>query len=116
MPAKPTKYGIKVWERAGSTNGYVCEFEVYVGKPPGGEREVNLGSRVVKRLTRNIQGKNHHVYFDNYFNSVRLVSDLLQDGIYACGTAPNIGHGTIEFSTQLSEGATLFVASTSFCM
>eukprot|EP00112_Aurelia_sp_Birch-Aquarium-sp1_P024716 Seg794.2 transcript_id=Seg794.2/GoldUCD/mRNA.D3Y31 product="PiggyBac transposable element-derived protein 3" protein_id=Seg794.2/GoldUCD/D3Y31 len=57
MHAKPTKHGIKVWERADSTNGYVCEFEVYVGKPPGGQREVNLGSNVVQRLTRNIQGK-----------------------------------------------------------
>ena len=28
MPAKPTKYGIKVWERADSKNGYVCEFQV----------------------------------------------------------------------------------------
>ena len=28
-----------------------------MGKPSGGEREVNLGSNVVKRLTRNIRGK-----------------------------------------------------------
>ena len=35
MPAKPTKYGIKVWVRADSTNGYVNEFSVYVGKPSG---------------------------------------------------------------------------------
>ena len=28
MPAKPTKYGINVWERADSKNGYVCEFQV----------------------------------------------------------------------------------------
>ena len=33
MPAKSTKYGIKVLERANSKNGYVCEFEVYLGKP-----------------------------------------------------------------------------------
>ena len=31
MPAKPTKYRIKVWVRADSHNGYVNEFDVYVG-------------------------------------------------------------------------------------
>ena len=35
MPAKPTKYGIKVWVRADSHNGYKNEFQVYVGRPAG---------------------------------------------------------------------------------
>ena len=37
MPAKPTKYRIKVWVRAASHNGYANEFEfqVYVGRPAG---------------------------------------------------------------------------------
>ena len=57
MPAKPTKYGIKVWERADSKNGYVCEFQVYVGKPGGNHgREKELGRKVVERLT-NVKGK-----------------------------------------------------------
>ena len=64
-----------------------------MGKPSGGEREVNLGSNVVKRLTRNIRGINHHVYFVNYFNGVGLVSDLLQDDIYDCGTVKNNAKG-----------------------
>ena len=34
MPAKPTKYGIKVWARG---NSYVSDFEVYVGRPAGGQ-------------------------------------------------------------------------------
>ena len=38
MPAKPTKYGIKVWVHADSRSGFVNEFDVYVGKPPGKER------------------------------------------------------------------------------
>ena len=32
MPAKPTKYGIKVWMAADSSNGYVLNFDVYLGK------------------------------------------------------------------------------------
>ena len=32
MLAKPTKYGIKVWMAADPSNGYVLNFDVYLGK------------------------------------------------------------------------------------
>ena len=32
MPMKPIKRGIKMWCRADSTNGYLCEFDIYTGK------------------------------------------------------------------------------------
>ena len=35
IPQKPTKRGLKVWMRADSTNGYVSEFQIYVGKEKG---------------------------------------------------------------------------------
>lgn len=35
LPAKPTNFGIKVWERASPPNGYVYEFQVYTGKVNG---------------------------------------------------------------------------------
>ena len=69
MPAKPTKYGIKVWVCADSRSGFVNEFDVYVGKPPRKEREVGPGKKVVLKL--------HHVFFDNYFNSFELQEELL---------------------------------------
>ena len=31
LPAKPTKYGIKGWMAADSSNGYVVNFSVYLG-------------------------------------------------------------------------------------
>ena len=46
-----------------------------------------LGARVVKDLTKELQGKWHHVYFDNLFTSYSLLSDLEKSGIYGCGTA-----------------------------
>ena len=46
LPNKPIKHGMKVWMRADSHNGYVSEFQVYVGK--SGDSEKGLGSRVVK--------------------------------------------------------------------
>ena len=76
MPAKPTKHWNKAWARADSSNGFVSEFEVYVEKPNGGGREIELRRKVVSKLTEKIKGKNHHVYFDNYFNGVKLMNYL----------------------------------------
>lgn len=36
MPAKPTKYGIKVWMATDSDNGYVANFSVYLGSEGNG--------------------------------------------------------------------------------
>ncbi|XP_033748367.1 piggyBac transposable element-derived protein 4-like isoform X2 [Pecten maximus] len=88
MPAKPVKFGIKVWERADSTNGYVNKLQIYTGRAGNeqGKREVGLAARVVTDLTRDIVGSSRHVYVDNFFSSPQLFSDLLKDGLYACGT------------------------------
>lgn len=40
--------------------------------------------RVVKDLTRKLVGNGHHIYLDNYFNSVELQQDLRNEQIYAC--------------------------------
>ena len=58
---------------------------MYTGKV--GSAEKQLGQRVVKELTCHLKGKNHHVFFDNFFTSEQLIQDLLKDGIYGCGTA-----------------------------
>ena len=84
MPAKPVKRGIKVWCRADSHNGYMCEVQVYTGK--GDDVEGGLGKRVVLDLARKLEGKKYHLYFDNFFCSVSLLATLLQRGLYACGT------------------------------
>lgn len=55
MPMKPTKRGFKVWVRADSENGYVCQLECYTGKQ-GSTAEVGLGGNVVARLTRDLVG------------------------------------------------------------
>ena len=38
LPAKRTKYGVKVWEICDARNGYCFDFDVYLGRPtdPGG--------------------------------------------------------------------------------
>ena len=61
MPAKPIKRGIKVWCRADSYNGYMCEVQVYTGR--SGSAEGGLGKRVVLELSRKLEGKKHHLLF-----------------------------------------------------
>ena len=86
MPAKPTKYGIKVWMAADSSNGYVLNFDVYLGKEANQQRIFGLGYDVVTKLVRPFMNKNHHVYFDNFFSSLTLLEHLEANGTYACAT------------------------------
>ncbi|XP_062606783.1 piggyBac transposable element-derived protein 4-like [Saccostrea cucullata] len=85
LPAKPIKRGIKVWMRCDSENAFLTDFNIYLGKGEA-TSEHGLGHDVVTKLSRDITGKNHHLYFDNYFTSVKLMEDLLEENIYACGT------------------------------
>jgi hypothetical protein len=85
VPKKPIRRGIKSWVRADSHNGYICQFEIYTGKD-GNNVTRNLGESVVTKLTRELVGGNYHAYFDNYFTSVPLLKNLLDDSIYSCGT------------------------------
>ena len=74
LPKKPVKRGFKIWMRGDSINGYISELEVYMGKQ--GDK-VEVGGRLLKH---------HHIYFDNYFSSVDLLS-LSRCGLYGCGSA-----------------------------
>ncbi|XP_055918585.1 piggyBac transposable element-derived protein 4-like [Eupeodes corollae] len=84
MPMKPIKRGYKVWIRA-NESAYISEFQIYTGRSSDSV-ELNLGARVVKDLTQKLIGKGHHVFFDNFFNSVQLQKDLKNQTIYSCGT------------------------------
>jgi len=80
MPMKPVKRGIKVWVCTEALSGFVCDFHVYTGKQQDGTVEQN-------KLTRNFTGRNHHVFYDNFFSTVKLAEDLLEDNIYLYATA-----------------------------
>ena len=85
MPAKLTKYGIKVWMPSDPTNGYTNEFHVYTGKVQG-RREVGLSERVVCDLLR-IGNRHHIINVEKFFTSYDLIQRLLQNGTNARGTA-----------------------------
>jgi hypothetical protein len=50
--------------------------------------------------TPQLKGKNHHVFFDNFFTGYDLLAGLVEDGIYSCGTARKDRRG---FPEQLKE-------------
>ena len=86
MLMKPVKRGIKVWVCTEASSSFVCDFQVYTGKRQDGAAEQNLGYRVVHDLTRNFTGRNHHVFYVNFFLTVKLTEDLLEEGIYLCAS------------------------------
>ena len=45
LPKKPVKRGFKIWVRADSHNGYMCEFECYTGKK-GDTTEIGLSAHM----------------------------------------------------------------------
>lgn len=85
MPAKPIKRGMKIWMCCDAKNAYLSRFSVYLGKRDNGP-EQGLGHNVVTTLTDNIQGTYRWIYFDNFFTGVPLLEDLLESGLYGCGT------------------------------
>ena len=48
VPLKPVRRGFKIWVRADSINGYICDFSVYTGKD--GAPVKDLGAKVVKNM------------------------------------------------------------------
>jgi len=60
-------------------SGYVCNMEIYSAE--GKELE----KTVLSLLDRNL-GQNHHIYQDNFYNSVRLAQTLLDRNVRVCGT------------------------------
>ena len=67
MPAKPTKYGIKVWMAADASNGYVLNCSVYEGSEEGNALIHGLGYDIVMKMARPYLNKNHYLFFDNFF-------------------------------------------------
>ena len=67
MPAKPIKYGIKVWMGADSANGYVCNFDVYLGNSNDKQRIHGLGYDVVMKIIEPYMNKIHHGFLITFF-------------------------------------------------
>lgn len=89
IPNKPAKYGIKLILICDASTKYMLGAEPYLGK--GGTtvpREgISLGHYYTKELTRPYHGSHRNVTTDNWFTSVPLTADLLNNcGMTLVGT------------------------------
>ena len=83
MPAKPTKYGIKVWMAANAKNSYVSNFAVYLGQAENIRRRIHgLGYDVAMKMTEPFLNNYRHIFF----TGMRLLDHLFAQNKYACGT------------------------------
>jgi len=78
-PGKITKDGVPVSMMCEAESGYVCNMEIY-----SAERK-KLENTMFSLLDRNL-GQSHHIYQDNFYNSVRLAETLLDRNVRVCGT------------------------------
>lgn len=80
IPNKPAKYGLKIIALVDSKTYYSYNLEIYAGKQPNGPYQVNNSAcSVVKRLIRPISGSGRNITCDNWFTSIPLADDLLNN-------------------------------------
>ncbi|KAI4476082.1 hypothetical protein M0804_013878 [Polistes exclamans] len=78
-PAKTTKYGILIRVLSEARTGYVSNFCVYAAD-----------GKILEETVLSVVGpyKNmwHHIYQDNYYNSVNMAKIFLKNKLRVCGT------------------------------
>ena len=83
MPAKPHKWGFKLWRRSG-VSGFLYGFSVYEGKVQGQEiPECGVSGDIVLKLIKTLpKNAGFKIFAHNYFTSVPLVAKLLKDDFF----------------------------------
>ena len=81
---KPIKWGFKCWFRCASWNGYLHEFDLYLGKKQN--IEVNLVIGMVMQLSEKLEDIFCNLLFDIFFNSPLLINNMFEENIYEIGT------------------------------
>ena len=99
---KPTKWGVKLWVLADSSNGYTVDFNVYIGRHAAETVSgKGLGYDVVMKLIQPVHHQGYHLFFDNYYFSVVLFRDLFDVGVLATGT---ISESRRQFPESIKNG------------
>ena len=63
----------------------MLEFDVYLGRV-GTPTPHGVGYHVIMNLAQRFLNKGHHLYFDNFFSSVKLAQDLEKQKTFCCST------------------------------
>ncbi|XP_063958469.1 piggyBac transposable element-derived protein 4-like [Lytechinus pictus] len=100
---KPTKWGFKLWVVADSKTGYTFDFDVYIGRREQAS-ENGLSYDVVFSLCENLLHQGYKLYIDNFYTSMKLLTDLKRNQVWACGTANSNRRGfPVEFKTTIKD-------------
>ena len=84
IKGKPVKFGYKLWMLC-SSDGYLYNFEIYFGKDVS--RTNPLGTHVAEKMLSPVTDPSQHVvFFDNFFTSHMLLTNLARENVRACGT------------------------------
>ncbi|KAJ8940139.1 hypothetical protein NQ314_010806 [Rhamnusium bicolor] len=104
---KKSKYGIKFYELT-THEGYILNLEIYHGRDrnqpkPG---KTSKTEELVLRLLGPYLNKGHHVYMDNFYNSVSLSSKLLTYKTHSTGTlrVDRRGNPAVVINKKLRKG------------
>ena len=68
-----------------SAQGYVLNIEIYKGHRENEENMTTIES-LVMRLMQSYLNKGHHLFMDNYYNSLPLSNKLLSKKTHVTGT------------------------------
>lgn len=80
MKSKPAKYGIKIFAMTCARTFYTNNLEIYGGRQPEGPFETDNSTKaVVERMIQPISGTGRNVTTDNWFTSIPLCGELLQN-------------------------------------
>lgn len=101
---KTHKYGVKLYKLC-TPEGYTFNLLVYTGKGESG-REKDHGQKTVMKLIKDLTNTGRLVITDNFYNSVNLAEELIQNKTFICGTLrPNRrGLSKCVISTKLKKG------------
>ena len=84
---KPIRFGYKLWALC-SYDGYPYHVDIYCGKSAVADGP--LGERVVMKMVDVVKCNSalnrHHLFFDNFFTSHRLLTNLSDKKVCATGT------------------------------
>lgn len=87
MPAKPGKYGLKIYAVVDSDTFYTYNLELYTKEQPEGPyRASNAAESVVLRLVEDLTNTGRTITTDNYFTSLNLADQLFQRNLFLLGT------------------------------
>lgn len=84
IPGKRHKYGVKIYKLC-LPEGYTYNFEIYTGRTET-IIEKSHAHDVVMRLLNGLFFEGRILFIDNYYTSVPLGEELLENSTFVCGT------------------------------